>query len=869
MGEVYRGRDPRLGRDVAIKILPSNASSDPGRLHRFEQEARAAAALNHPNILAVYDVGVHDGAPYIVSELLDGQTLRVRLAGGPLPVRTALDYAVQIAHGLAAAHEKGIVHRDLKPDNVFVTADGRVKILDFGLAKLIDQDASGSVATVLPTSAPDTTPGLVLGTSGYMSPEQVRGAVVDRRTDIFALGVVLYEMLTGRRAFARDTVPETMTAILREDVPDIHSSAQQVPAPLEQVLRRCLDKDPSRRFQSTQDLAFALSTVGGATTSSAAAALDAPRPSRWGRHLVTAAVMSGVIALGAIGTIVLRPQPSAATTPLRRLTISLPDAEPLAPASTSPLGLGKISVAISPDGTRVVYVAIRNGTRQLVVRDLEQFESRALRGTEGAYGPFFSPDGTSVGFFSQNALKKVSLLGGDPVTVAEARQARSGTWLPDGSIVFGNFEGSVLSQLPAAGGASRTIATTYYAFQSLASLPVSAHVLVDLRSGANPDLNTIEAVTTADGTRKVLVRGGTHPAYADGRLLFMRGGAMFAVPFDVDRLEVTGSPVAVVEGIRTEMEGAGQVHVSGDGTLVYVEGTPAWQGTPVLVNRDGKAQPLGAPKQVYGTFALAPDGRRIAFEVAGTTVDIWVYEIGRGTFTRLTQSGRNGAPIWSPDGRQVAYNSALQDGQIAVMAMPVDGSGNEKQLWSGTLRCVPYSWSPDGKTLAVGCSTAESGNEGVYLLSPGDNSAPRVFVDTPFSDWGAKFSPDGHWIAYTSDASGQYEVYVRPFPGPGSQWQVSTGGGEEPVWSREGKEIFYRNGTKWMAVDVKTTSEFSATPPRLLFTGPYVNVPGPSYDVGPDGRFVLIEGPPEAPVTRLNVVLNWFADLRRLVPLAR
>jgi serine/threonine protein kinase len=298
-GEVYRGRDPRLGRDVAIKVLPSNASSDPGRLHRFEQEARAAAALNHPNILAVYDVGVHDGAPYIVSELLDGETLRARLAGRPLPVRTALDYAVQIAHGLAAAHEKGIVHRDLKPDNVFVMPDGRVKILDFGLAKLVDQESSGVVSSVLPTSPPGTSPGLVLGTTGYLSPEQVRGALVDHRTDIFALGVVLYEMLTGRRAFVRDTVPETMTAILRDDIPDVHSTTSQISVPLEQVLRRCLDKDPSCRFQSTQDLAVALSTVGYTTTTSEAVS-PAPSPSNSRRHLAFAVIAIGALVVGAV-----------------------------------------------------------------------------------------------------------------------------------------------------------------------------------------------------------------------------------------------------------------------------------------------------------------------------------------------------------------------------------------------------------------------------------------------------------------------------------------------------------------------------------------------------------------------------------------
>jgi Tol biopolymer transport system component len=637
-------------------------------------------------------------------------------------------------------------------------------------------------------------------------------------------------------------------------------------------MRRCLDKDPARRFQSTQDLAFALSTVGTASTSSAAAIAPAPAQPAPAKHqpfLAIAATALVALALGAMLATALRPQPAATAAPLRRLTISLPDTEPLAPASTSPLGLGKKSIALSPDGTRVVYVAIRNGTPQLVVRDLERFESRALRGTDGAYGPFFSPDGTSVGFFSQNALKKVSLLGGDPVTVAEARQARSGTWLPDGSIVFGNFEGSVLVQMPSAGGAGRTIATMYFAFQSLSSLPISTHVLVDLGASANPDLNTIEAVAVADGTRKVLLIGGTHPSYADGRLLFMRGGAMFAVGFDIDRLEVMGAPVAVVEGVRTEAQGAGQAAVSRDGTLVYVEGTPAWQGTPVLVGRDGKAQPIGAPKQAYGTFAMAPDGRRVAFEVVGTTTDVWIHEIARGTFTRLTQSGRNGAPVWSPDGRRVAYNSVVDD-KISLMARPIDGSEGETSLWpDATLRCVPTSWSPDGKTIAASCWSDQSGNPDVYLLSLGDNSVPRVFADTPFSDWGAKFSPDGRWIGYTSDASGQYEVYVRPHPGPGSQWQISNGGGEEPVWSHDGKEIFYRNGTKWMVVDVKAGSDFIATPPRLLFTGPYVNVPGRSYDVGADGRFVLIEGPPEAPVTRVNVVLNWFDDLKRLVPVAR
>lgn len=872
MGEVYRGRDPRLGRDVAIKVLPSNASSDPGRLQRFEQEARAAAALNHPNILAVYDVGVHDGAPYIVSELLDGQTLRARVSTGPIPVRTALDYAAQIAQGLAAAHEKGIVHRDLKPDNIFVTPDGRVKILDFGLAKLIDQESTGVISSVLPTSPPGTSPGLVLGTTGYMSPEQVRGEPVDRRTDIFALGVVLYEMLTARRPFARDTVPETMTAILREDIPDLRSDNPQISLPLEQVLRRCLDKDAVRRFQSTQDLAFALSTVGTASTSSAAAMsagvpASTPELAKGRPYLAIAATALAALALGAILATVFRPPAATPTAPLRRLTLSLPDSEPVAPPSASPLGLGMRSIALSPDGSRIVYVTLRNGTRQLVVRDLDRFESRVIRGTEGAGFPFFSPDGTSVAFFSQSALKRVSLAGGDPTIVTEARNPRSGAWLPDGSIVFGDFEGSLLIRVPAAGGERQRLGTSASAFYSIGAVANSNAVLVDVRLTANPDFNSIEAVSLKDGARKVIVSGGTSPIYADGRLLFVRGGALFAIPFDAERLEVSGAPVAVVEGIRTETLGAAQVAIARDGTLAYIEGGPAWEGSPAWVRRDGTSTLVGPPKQVYGTFALSPDGRRLAFEVAGATTDVWVYETARGTFTRLTQERNNGFPVWSPDSRQLAY-ATERDGSLFIVSRSADGTGSETILWRGKPVCRPGSWSLDGKRMAVVCPR-EQGDDDVYVLAVDGTPDLQPFASTPFSDWGPRFSPDGKWIAYISDSSGQYEVYVRPYPAADGQWQISNSGGEEPVWSRDGRELFYRNGTRWMSVTVETKGDFKASAPKLAFEGPYVNVPGVSYDVASDGRFVVIAGPPESAPKNINLVLNWFDELRRLVPVAR
>jgi eukaryotic-like serine/threonine-protein kinase len=527
-----------------------------------------------------------------------------------------------------------------------------------------------------------------------------------------------------------------------------------------------------------------------------------------------------------------------------------------------PLGLGKTSIAISPDGTRVVYVASRNGTRHLVVRDLGSFELRPLRGTDGAVAPFFSPDGNAIGFFSENALKTVSLSGGDPVTVTEARQARGGVWLADGSIVFGNFEGAQLVQVPRS-GAPRIVANSSYSFQSMAALPQTSAVLTDIRSGPNPDFNTVEAVSLADGGRKVLVRSGTHPFYRDGRLFFLRSGSLYAVRFDPVTLVVTGSPVAILDGIRTETQGAGQVALSEEGTLVYVEGATAWQGTPVWVTRDGMAQRVGAPERVYGTFALSPDGRRVAFEVAAATTDIWIYELGRGTFSRLTQDGDNRTPVWSPDGRVVAYNT-IRDGMRTVASRPVDGSGPETRLWSGSLQCAPYAWSPDAKSLAMGCESKDS-SEDLYILTLGDPTL-RPFVITPFSDWGAHFSPDGKWIAYITDASGQYEVVVRPYPGPGSLWQISIGGGEEPVWSGDGREIFYRNGTKWMSVGVSTTGQFSATPPRVMFEGPYINVPNFSYDLAPDGRFLLLQGPPASPAMHFNVVLNWTEELKRIVP---
>jgi Tol biopolymer transport system component len=861
MGEVYRAQDTRLDRTVAIKILPEAFANDLDRLHRFEYEARILSTLNHPNLLAIYDVGAQDGIHYLVSEYLEGQTLRERMGTTPLPQRKVTEYALQIANGLAAAHDKGIVHRDLKPENVFVTREERVKILDFGLAKQARlSDLAAETAAM--TSPNPTAAGMVLGTVGYMSPEQVKGQPADHRSDIFSFGAILYEMISGRRAFKGESSVETMSAILKEDPPEMSESGLHVSPGMERIIRRCLEKSPPQRFQSAKDLAFALDTITSSSVSAATPALPA-KASRW----IKVGAVVGALAVLAVAALAWRrfsAPITAASTAVRRVTVALPEAEPLALASLAPLAIGRTSIAISPDGSRIAYVGNRNGTPELFVRELDRFESRALPGTEGAFDPFFAPDGVWVGFFSGTKLKKVSLLGGDPVTLCEARNPYGATWGPDGLIVFADSEGSNLTQVSSSGGTPKVIVTppgggllTLPSF-----LPDGSALVFNMATGSltNPDMDQIQVVSLAKGNRKLLLEGGTYPHYAaSGHLLFLRGGSLFAAPFDLKRLEVTGPAVPMIDKIRTESGGAGQLGVSSEGTLVYVAGSAMWQGDFVWVDRQGMAKPVGLPQQVYGSFRISPDGRRLAVAVAGKTDEVWVYDFGRGSFTRLTPAGYNWGPIWTPDGKRVTYQT-MRDQTRSIFSRAADGSGTEERLLAEAT--WPGSWSPDGKVLAFDCAPW-----GHVCLLPEGSQKPQAFTTSSSTEWGGSFSRDGKWIAYTSDESGRYEVYVRPYPGPGGQWQISTDGGEEPVWSPDGHELFYRRAFKWMTVRFRTTPEFSAEPPRLLFEGPYVNVMGVSYDVAPDGQhFLMLRGAEEGKTTQLKVVLNWFEELKRSVP---
>ena len=881
MGEVYRARDTRLNREVAIKLLPAAFARDTDRLRRFEQEARATSALNHPNILTIYDIGTHEGTPFIVAELLEGEELRELLDAGPLPVRKALDYAQQVTLGLAAAHEKAIVHRDLKPENLFVTHDGRVKILDFGLAKLIERKGEGETGrggeedpTIaqsprLPVSPSLTSPGTVMGTVGYMSPEQVRGQDADHRSDIFSFGSILYEMLSGQRAFRRETMAETMTAILKEDPPELSETNTNISPSLERIVRRCLQKKPERRFQTASDLGFAIESLSTPSDTRPASQLDTtgalPGVRRW-RRLVAAGVILAVLVLAGaflLGRSRSRPGVPAAVS---RVTISL--ATPIALGKYCPLGIGRTAIALSPDGSLLVYAGEQNGKSQLFARPLDSFDARPIPGTEGAYAPFFSPDGRSIAFFAANALQKVSLEGGQPVTLCEARTSHGGAWGPDNTILFTDAEGGRLMRISASGGEPKTVLSesgleaTNWGFSNPEFLPDGDTALVTLWQSPNPDNYQIAALSLKTGKLSIVVKGGVDAQYlSTGHLVYARGATLIAAPFDVRTATVNGAGVTLIENVRSEEWGSIQYTLALDGTLVYISGGPAWIGKMVWADRNGVTTPIAAPARVYQNFSLSPDGQRVALEISEATHDVYLYEFARASLIRFTNDGDNGYPRWTPDGKQVTFWRHKTSG-LDVISKSID-SGSEVKFMSRENGDV-QSWSPDGKTLVFMQMTPETSLD--LWMKSGDQQ-PRPWLVTRFRELLADFSRDGKYVAYTSDESGQYEIYVRPASGEGGKWQVSSEGGEEPLWSKDGRELFYRNGPKWMVAEVTTEPQFKASTPHMLFEGPYLNVPGVSYDVAADGRFLMLEENYKQPPTfQLQAILNWSEEVKRRVP---
>jgi eukaryotic-like serine/threonine-protein kinase len=822
----------------------------------------------------VHDFGTHEGAPYIVAELLEGEELRAQLNEGALPVRKAVEYAQQITAGLAAAHEKGVVHRDLKPENLFVTKDGRVKILDFGLAKLRPQKLSGGVDSEAPTLKPLTNPGVVMGTVGYMSPEQVRGQDADHRSDIFSFGMIFYEMLSGKRAFNGVSVADVMSAILKEEPPELGETNTKISPQLEKIVRRCLEKKPERRFQTASDLGFAieaLSTPSGsrptlqpASLLETAAALPRAQRRTW---LVAAGALFALLATAVMAFLIGRSwSVSSVPAAVRRVTIPL--ATPLALGKFCPLGVGRTSLALSPDGSLLVFAGEQNGKSQLFARTLDSFEARPIPGTEGAYAPFFSPDGRSIAFFAANTLQRVSLEGGQPVTLCEARNAYGGAWGPDGTIIFADAEGGKLLRISASGGEPRQAVSedgfgvTIWGLSSPEFLPDGDTVLLTLWQSPNPDNYKIAAFSLKSGKFHIVVEGGMNAHYlSTGHLVYARSATLIAAPFDVRTAKVTGPGVTLLENVRSEEWGSVQYTIAPDGTLVYVSGGPAWFSRLVWVDRSGATSPITAPARAYQNFSLSPDGQRLALEISEATSDLYLYEFARDGLIRFTNEGNNGYPRWTPDRKAVTF-SRRTTGGIDAISKTIDSS-SEVKLLSGREGDI-QSWSPDGKSLLFMQVTPETGLD--LWMKSGDQP-PRPWLVTPFREMLADFSRDGKYVAYSSDESGQHEVYVRPASGEGARWQVSTEGGEEALWSKDGRELFYRNGPKWMAVAVTTNPQFKASAPRMLFEGPYRNVRGVSYDVASDGRFLMLEeNYKQPPTTQLQAILNWSEEVKRRVP---
>jgi serine/threonine protein kinase/Tol biopolymer transport system component len=877
MGEVYQARDTKLNRDVAIKVLPAAFVHNAERLSRFQREARMLAALNHPNIATIHSLEQAKGVHYLVMELVPGQTLAERVSAGTLKVEGALKIAVQIAEALEAAHEKGVIHRDLKPANVKVTPEGRVKVLDFGLAKAFADDGGLDLSNAATLTAMTTEEGRILGTPAYMSPEQARGKPVDKRTDIWAFGCVLCEMLTGKKTFRGETVSDTIASVLERE-PEWQALPPTTPAKIRELLRRCLQKDSQRRLRDIGDARIQIEET------LAAPAIPEPSPSakgiraRWRGTMVWGVASLLLAAVTSVTVWNLKPPSAPLPQPVSRFAITLPPGQQLAALESGP------AVALSPDGIHLAYIARQDGVQQLYLRAMDSQEGKPIAGTEGAVSPFFSPDSEWLGFFAGGSLKKVSVGGGTVMSLANAALPRGASWGSQGIIAFAPTTNGALQQLPDAGGTARPL--TRLGKGEISQrwpefLPGGKTLLFASSANTSSWSNAQIAVqSVATGERRNLIQGGTNPRYApSGHLVFSQGGSLMAVPFDPRRLVVTGPPGRAVERVlQSSVTGVAQYSFSSNGSVVYVPGgIQSAQSILVWVSRNGTVQLLAAPVRAYRGPRLSPDGRRVAVAIEEQESQTWLYDLSRETLTRLTFAGSaNYNSSWTPDGKRVVFNSN-KEGPLNLFWQLADGSGGLERLTNSQSTQAPMSWSPNGQVLAFIEVNPTTGRDIWMLrmsdpvLGPGQVRNPQLFLQTPFTESAPRFSPDGRWLAYVSDESGRFEIYVQPYPGPGGKWQISTEGGTEPVWNPNGRELFYRSGDKMLAVEVATQQGFTAGKPRMLFEGKYEPAPAtfPNYDVSADGqRFLMLKlvEQAEAAPTQMNVVLNWFEELKQKVP---
>ena len=870
MGEVYRAKDTNLSREVAIKVLPQQFTQDPQRLARFEREAKLLASLNHPNIAAIYGFEHSDEIHFLVLELVEGETIAERVAKGPVPVKEALEICRQIAEGVEAAHEKGVIHRDLKPDNVKITPEGNVKILDFGLAKAFEAEIPVKDISQSPTLTEEMTQvGVLLGTAGYMAPEQARGKLVDKRADIWAFGSVLFELLTGKRAFEGETITESIASVLKGE-PEWEELPEDTPWRIQDLLRRCLSKDPHDRLHAIADVRIEIKLALDEPLEAGLRPVGTSRAqSTWRRSLPFLLTALVAAALMGLGVWTLSP---TATRPVARMVIALSPSQQL-----DSTGLSEGAVAFSPDGTHLVYVGNREDARSLYLRPMDQLEAQPIEGTEGATSPFFSPDGAWIGFFSDGEMKKVPINGGTSVFLADAPTARGASWGSENTIVFAPSTRRGLSLVPASGGRPEIFTSVESEKGAISHrwpqfLPGGRAVLFTMGATGRWDDALIAVQSLDTGDRRILVEGGTYAHYVPtGHLVYAREGRILSVPFDLARLEVTGNPVPVVEGVAMhQSNGASNFSFSDSGWLAFVPGGVVESLRTVLwVDPLGPVQALTLPPGTYANPRVSPDGQQVAVWMPSDP-NIWIFDSSGDALSRLTFEGANDNPIWTPDGKRIAFGSN-RTGSQNLFWKSADGSGAAEQLTTSEHVDIPSSWSPDGTVLAFSESHPTSGWD-IWILPLEGERKPQPFLQGPFDESAGVFSPDGRWLAYESNESGTFEIYVQSFPDPEGKWQISTEGGREPVWARGGQQLFYRNdNNQTMAVEIVTQPTLTSRRPQLLLEEQYQDLPIPSaaYDVAADGRFIVTEDaglPDESARTQIHLILNWFEELKGLVP---
>ena len=879
MGEVYQARDTTLDRDVALKVLPEAFTADPDRLARFQREAKVLASLNHQNIGAIHGFERSDDSQALVLELIEGPTLADRIAAGAIPVDEVLAIAEQITEALEAAHEQGIVHRDLKPANVKVRPDGTVKVLDFGLAKAVTSDAgvTGAAESVTMSITGATQMGMVIGTAAYMAPEQARGQPVDKRADVWAFGVLLYEMLAGQRLFSGGDVSQTLAQVLMQDV-DWATLPTETPSSITQLLRRCLERDPKQRLRDIGEARIAVSGAGTALPTHEPATNSPARRRVWQRL-----IPAGVTALMLVVVSVLAIWNLTGPESMRVARFGL--ASPEQPVN---LSATQIDVAIAPDGTQVVYMAgSSNSTSALAVRTLDQLTGIPLEATVApqAFSPFISPDSSWVGFFNLSAftIEKVAISVGPSITVCELGAARlyGASWGSDDFITFGTGVPTGLWRVSAGGGVPEEITTTDGSTNHVWPnvLPGGRAVLfTDLTGGL--ETAQVAVVNLETREQKILIPEGHSPRYAStGHLVYAARGALRAVPFDLQRLEVTGNPVPLVDDLAVKQSGAANFGISEDGGLVYTTGaeTGGEQRALVWVDRQGREEYVPAEPRAYLYPRISPDGARVALDIRDEDNDIWVFDVLREALTRLTfDPAGDTYPVWAPDGGRVLFSSAREE-TIQVFSKASDGTGSVERLTDHPGGATPFAVSPDGQQLVMGVPSEPAVSD-LVRVPLGTSGDVESLLESAAIERNATLSPDGEWLAYQSNESGRYEVYVRPFPDTGAgRWQVSRAGGIQPAWNPNGQELFYSDLTpSLIAVAVRADgATFSLANPEALFeTRGYFAVNnsaiGRAYDVSPDGeRFLLIKQDPtdeNAALPRVILVQNWFEELNARVP---